>query len=109
MILDPRVRQAAFEALLNIHRNGHKLDSGTYQDLCKALKDDYEGVRMVGLALVSSFENPTYIPLHEIPCQVNSLSELNIFLDQSLLLLLANLIYADSQFFPCGSYGEQFY
>lgn len=50
--LDPRVRQAAFEALLNIHRNGHKLDSGTYQDLCKALTDDYEGVRMVGLALV---------------------------------------------------------
>ena len=33
-------------------------------------------------------------------------SRLNIFLDQ---LLLANLIYADSQFFHCGSYGEQFY
>ena len=46
------MRQAAFEALLNIHKNGHKLDSGTYQDLCKALTDDYEGVRMVGLALV---------------------------------------------------------
>ena len=50
--LDPRVRQAAFEALLNIHRNGHMLDSGTYKDLCKALTDDYEGVRMVGLSLV---------------------------------------------------------
>ena len=34
---------------------------------------------------------------------------LNIFLDQSSLLLLANLIYADSQFFHCGSYREEFY
>ena len=34
---------------------------------------------------------------------------LNIFLDQSSLLLLANLIYANSQLFHCGSYGEQFY
>ena len=33
----------------------------------------------------------------------------NIFLDQSSLLLLANLIYADRQFIHCGSYGEQFY
>ena len=49
---DPRVRQAAFEALFNIHKNGHKLDSGTYQDLCQALTDDYEGVRIVGLKLI---------------------------------------------------------
>lgn len=49
---DPRVRKAAFEALLDIHRNGHKLDSGTYKDLCEALSDDYEGVRMAGLKLV---------------------------------------------------------
>ena len=34
---------------------------------------------------------------------------LNIFLDQLSLLLLPNLIYADSQFFHCGSYREQFY
>ena len=33
-------------------------------------------------------------------------SQVNIFLDYSLLLLLANLIHANSQFFHCGSYGE---
>ena len=49
---DPRIRQAAFEALLNIHNNGHKLDSSTYQDLCQALTDDYEGVRLVVLQLI---------------------------------------------------------
>ena len=35
-------------------------------------------------------------------------SQVNIFLDHSLLLLLANLIYANRQFFHCGSYGEKF-
>lgn len=49
---DPRVRKAAFEALLDVHNKGHKLDSGTYNDLCVALNDDYEGVRMAGLKLV---------------------------------------------------------
>ena len=49
---DPRVRKAAFGALLSVHNHGLKLDSGTYQDLCKALNDDYEGVRMIGLKLV---------------------------------------------------------
>ncbi len=49
---DPRVRQAAYEALLDIHENGNKLDSGTFKDLCSALDDDYEGVRVVGLRLI---------------------------------------------------------
>ena len=64
---DPRVRKAAFEALYNIHRKGHKLDSGTYQDLCKALTDDYEGVRMVGLKLVHAMAISypgTYLVVH---------------------------------------------
>ena len=36
-------------------------------------------------------------------------SQVNIFLDYSSLLLFANLIHANSQFFYCGSYGEKFY
>ena len=49
---DPRVRKAAFQALFDIHNMGHKLDSGTYKEICMALTDDYEGVRMAGLKLV---------------------------------------------------------
>ena len=49
---DPRVRNAAFEALLDIHKQDYKLDVILYKDFCKALDDDYEGVRRAALKLV---------------------------------------------------------
>lgn len=49
---DPRVRNAAFEALHQIHNQDYKLDVILYKDFCKALEDDYEGVRGAALNLV---------------------------------------------------------
>ena len=49
---DPRVRNAAFHALHQIHKQDYKLDVMLYKDFCKALEDDYEGVRQVALHLV---------------------------------------------------------
>ena len=49
---DPRVRNAAFKALHKIHEQGYKLDVMLYKDFCKALADDYEGVRQIALHLV---------------------------------------------------------
>ena len=60
---DPRVRNSAFEALLKIHKQDYKLDVILYKDFCKALEDDYEGVRGVALSLVHvmSFAYPEHL------------------------------------------------
>ncbi|KAL3848604.1 hypothetical protein ACJMK2_019453 [Sinanodonta woodiana] len=49
---DPRVRSAAFEALLQLHHRGLQLEQGMYQQAVAALTDDYEGVRLVAVKLV---------------------------------------------------------
>ena len=50
---DPRVRQAAYESLLNIHQSGHKMEANMYTLFCRALTDDFDNVRLAGLKLVS--------------------------------------------------------
>ncbi|ELU14658.1 hypothetical protein CAPTEDRAFT_224728 [Capitella teleta] len=49
---DPRVRCAAFEAMLTWHQRGQMLNRSSYKQLTEALKDDYEGVRLVAMKLI---------------------------------------------------------
>ena len=54
MSQDARVRTAAFHGLLTIHRRGVRLDVSMYSVFCRALTDDYEGVRCQALRLLSA-------------------------------------------------------
>lgn len=49
---DARVRSKAFSAMITLHKRGFKLNPEIYDDVCSALKDDYEIVRKVVLELV---------------------------------------------------------
>lgn len=49
---EPRIRSTAFESLLSIHKNGHRLNIGMYSSVCQALDDDYDGARQAALRLV---------------------------------------------------------
>jgi integrator complex subunit 4 len=49
---EPRIRNAAFDALLSLHRRGYRLDVGLYPMFCSAMNDDYDGVRRVALRLL---------------------------------------------------------
>ncbi len=49
---DPRVRHAAFSTLRSAGERGHRLDVALYWRVCRALGDDFEGVRSVALELV---------------------------------------------------------
>ena len=54
MSQDARVRTAAFHGLLTIQRRGVRLDVSMYSVFCRALTDDYEGVRCQALRLLSA-------------------------------------------------------
>ena len=54
MSQDARVRTAAFHGLLTIQRRGVRLDVSMYSVFCRALADDYEGVRCQALRLLSA-------------------------------------------------------
>lgn len=49
---DARVRCQAFENIILLHNRGVSLKPDIYNDVCKALKDDYEIVRQAALKLV---------------------------------------------------------
>lgn len=49
---DPRVRSSALLAILQLHKRGFKLDISLYCEFCDALKDDYEGCRVVAIQLL---------------------------------------------------------
>lgn len=54
---DARVRSQAFSAMITLHKRGFKLNPEIYDDVCGALKDDYEVVRKVVLELVWHLAN----------------------------------------------------
>jgi len=49
---DSRVRSSALLAILQLHNRGFKLDISLYCEFCDALKDDYEGCRVVAIQLL---------------------------------------------------------
>ncbi|XP_059486442.1 integrator complex subunit 4 [Neocloeon triangulifer] len=49
---EPRVRSAAFNAMIILHERGLKLDPSLYEEVCNALKDDYEIVRKNAMNLI---------------------------------------------------------
>lgn len=54
---DPRVRSSALLAILQMHKRGFKLDISLYCEFCDALKDDYEGCRVVAIQLLEVLSN----------------------------------------------------
>lgn len=54
---DARVRSQAFSAMITLQKRGFKLNPEIYDDVCSALKDDYEIVRKVVLELVWHLAN----------------------------------------------------
>lgn len=49
---DARVRSQAFDTMITFHERGVSLKSSIYDNVCSALKDDYEIVRQVALKLI---------------------------------------------------------
>uniref|UniRef100_A0A1Y1KGH3 Integrator complex subunit 4 n=1 Tax=Photinus pyralis TaxID=7054 RepID=A0A1Y1KGH3_PHOPY len=51
---DARVRSQAFSTLIVLHERGMTLNPDIYMNVCQALKDDYEIVRLVVIKLIRS-------------------------------------------------------
>ncbi|XP_065337471.1 integrator complex subunit 4 [Cloeon dipterum] len=49
---EPRVRSSAFNSMIILHERGLKIDPSLYEELCNALKDDYEIVRKNAMNLI---------------------------------------------------------
>ncbi|CAG0889230.1 unnamed protein product [Darwinula stevensoni] len=81
---DPRVRTAAYQALLDMNHRGVKLDPGMYNRVSSGLKDDYEQVRKMALHVVFTISQAH--PEHAVPLSGNPESTIRLADDAFALI-----------------------